>query len=69
MDTTDDRDGDRQWNTKDVLVAIEVQCSGEMDEEVPKSIIIEELDANMYSHSTEVYRLIVKTITFTDRLN
>jgi hypothetical protein len=69
MDTTDDRDGDRQWNTKDVLVAIEVQCSGEMDEEVPKSIIMEELDANLYSHSREVYRLIVKTITFTDRLN
>lgn len=69
MDTTDDRDGDRQWNTKDVLVAIEVQCSGEIDEEVPKSIIIEELDTNMYTHSNGVYRILVKTITFTDRLN
>lgn len=70
MDTPDDRHGDRDWQTKDVLVAIEVQSSGgDMDDEVPKSIIAEELDASIYTHNNVVYRLFVKSIIFTDRLN
>lgn len=69
MDTTDDRDGDHEWNTKDVLVAIEVRCSGDMDDEIPKRIIEEELDGHIYSDSSQLYKFIVKTVTFTDRLN
>jgi hypothetical protein len=40
-----------------------------MDDEIPKRIIEEELDGHIYSDSSQLYKLIVKTVTFTDRLN
>ena len=69
MDITDDSESDGEWHTKDVLVAIEIEHYGEPDDEIMRAIISQELDHNIYVNNNVTYRVVVKNVTFMDKLN
>jgi len=69
MGTTDSKDSDRQWDCKDIIVNVHIECLGKFNDEVAKSIIMEELNENIYSSGESSYRVTVKNITYADMLN
>tara|TARA_R110000824_G_scaffold180546_3_gene361021 strand:+ start:2679 stop:2888 length:210 start_codon:yes stop_codon:yes gene_type:complete len=69
MGATNDKGSSREWDNKDIIVNVHIECLGEFNDEVAKSIIMEELNESMYSSGDHSYRVTVKNITFADRLN